>query len=234
MKKIVKPLVIVLVLAAVLFGLRQLPVAQWIAQLEELVKEQGNLGYLIYFAAYIVACVALLPGSALTLLAGVLWGPVLGTAVVSVSSVAGATVAFLVGRYGARNRVDRQLEKQPKFKSVGEALGQDGFKLVMLLRLSPVFPFNLLNYMMGVTKVSLKDYVLASWIGMLPGTAMYVYFGFVGKEAAAAAASGGVDTGKTALTVAGLVATVLVTVLVTKKAKAALADFETKAVDAED
>jgi uncharacterized membrane protein YdjX (TVP38/TMEM64 family) len=136
-----------------------------------------------------------------------------------------AACAFLIGRYGAREWVAQKIESQPKFKAVDRAVAQEGWKVVGLVRLSPLFPFVFLNYAFGITKVSFRDYLLASWIGMMPGTVMYVYFGVAGKTAADAA-SGTVDNTqtllKTSLTVVGLIATVIVTVLITKAAQKSL------------
>ena len=222
MNKWLKPVCITLILVGVVLGLRQLPINQWVDRLEETLNNMGAIAPLIYFFAYSVACVALLPGSALTLLAGALWGVVYGTIAVSISSVFGATLAFLVGRYLARERVEKQIEKFPKFKAVADSLSEGGFKLVALIRLSPAFPFNLLNYMMGITRVKLKDYVLGSWVGMFPATIMYVYLGAAGKEIAKAQGGGGKSSAEWALLVVGLMATIAVTILVTRKARATL------------
>ena len=236
MKKWIKLVFAGLMIIGLLLVLRQLPVTEWISQLEVLLKDMGGKGPVLYFVVYIIACVALLPGSALTLLAGALWGVVFGTVMVSLSSVAGATAAFLVGRYLARDKVEKQMAKFPKFKAVADSLGEGGLKLVTLIRLSPAFPFNLLNYMMGITRVRLKDYVLGSWIGMFPGTVMYVYLGAAGTEIVKAQGDGGKSPQEWALLVIGLTATIAVTVVVTRKAKAALGKFEAdqkKAVDSE-
>jgi uncharacterized membrane protein YdjX (TVP38/TMEM64 family) len=226
MNKWIKLGLVGLVLVGLLLCVKQLPVTEWIAQLEGLLKDMGNKAPALYFVVYIIACIALLPGSALTLLAGALWGVVFGTVMVSASSVAGATAAFLIGRYLARNKVEKQMKKFPKFKAVADSLGEGGLKLVTLIRLSPAFPFNLLNYMMGVTRVKLRDYVLGSWIGMFPGTVMYVYLGAAGKELAKASGAGGKSTQEWALLIVGLAATVAVTVVVTRKAKAVLNTLE--------
>ena len=155
--------------------------------------------------------------------AGVLYGPLAGSVLVSISATLGAFAAFLVGRYLARDWVQKKLEGKPKFKAVDEAVGREGGKIVLLTRLSPVFPFNLLNYAFGLTKVNAKAYFFASWIGMIPGTVMYVYVGsLVGNLA-----SLGEGRTKTPLEWSlygvGLIATVAVTIYVTKLARKALA-----------
>lgn len=226
MNKWIKLGVFGLVGIGLLLLIRQLPINEWIGQFEEVLEGLGGKAPVLYFVVYIAACIALLPGSALTLLAGALWGVVFGTVMVSLSSVFGATAAFLIGRYLARDKVETQMVKFPKFKAVADSLGEGGLKLVTLIRLSPAFPFNLLNYMMGVTRVRLKDYVLGSWIGMFPGTVMYVYLGAAGSELVKAQGAGGKSPQEWALLIIGLAATVAVTVVVTRKAKAVLNTLE--------
>jgi len=184
----------------------------------------GPTGMVVFVLLYIAACVFFIPGSLLTLGAGVVFGVVQGSALVSVASTLGATAAFLVGRYLARDWVARKIEGNAKFKAVDEAVAREGWKIVGLTRLSPVFPFNLLNYAYGLTRVSLRDYFFASWIGMLPGTVMYVYLGSLAGDLARLGAGEHTRTaGEWALYGVGLAATVAVTVYVTRIARAALA-----------
>ncbi|MDW7709246.1 MAG: TVP38/TMEM64 family protein [Deferrisomatales bacterium] len=184
----------------------------------------GAAGAAVFVAVYIAACVFFIPGSILTLGAGVVFGVVKGSVLVSVASTLGATAAFLVGRYLARDWVARKIEGNAKFKAVDEAVAREGWKIVGLTRLSPVFPFNLLNYAYGLTRVSLRDYFFASWIGMLPGTVMYVYLGsLAGDLARLGAGEHTRSAGEWALYGVGLLATVAVTVYVTRIARAALA-----------
>ena len=178
----------------------------------------GPTGPIVFILIYIVATVCLISGAVLTLGAGLIFGVVKGSIFVSIGSVLGATAAFLIGRYFARGWVAKQIESQPKFKAIDSAVAREGWKIVGLTRLSPVFPFIFLNYAFGVTQVSLRDYVLASWIGMLPGTIMYVYIGYLPKIAA----EGSEGPLKLVLNIVGLLATVAVTVYVTKIAKKAL------------
>lgn len=184
----------------------------------EWVDQLGTIGFLVFIAIYILATVFLLSGAVLTLGAGTIFGVVKGSILVSVASTLAATVAFLVGRYFARGWVAKQIETQPKFKAIDSATGKEGWKIVGLTRLSPIFPFVFLNYAFSLTQVTLKDYMLASWIGMMPGTVMYVYLGSIGK----AASGGGKTPAEWALFGVGLLATVAVTVFVTKIAKKAL------------
>jgi uncharacterized membrane protein YdjX (TVP38/TMEM64 family) len=184
----------------------------------------GPLGYLLFVILYILACIAFLPGVILTLGAGFIFGVVKGTIAVSVGSILGATCAFLVGRYLARDWVAGRIAGNPRFRAVDEAVGREGWKIVLLTRLSPVFPFNLLNYAFGLTGVRLKHYFFASWAGMLPGTIMYVYLGsLAGSLAALGGGQRQRGTGEWILYGIGLLATIAVTVFVTRLARKALA-----------
>lgn len=183
----------------------------------------GMWGAVIFIAIYILACVLFIPGAILTLGAGFIFGVVKGTIIVSVASTLGATCAFLVGRYLAREWVAKKIEGNEKFKAVDEAVAREGWKIVGLVRLSPIFPFNLLNYAFGLTKVSLRDYFFASWIGMFPGTVMYVYIGSLAGDLAALGAGRHSRTpAEWAMYMVGLLATVAVTVYVTRIARKAL------------
>lgn len=200
------------------------PVAAWISFVIEWVRGAGNVGLLVYFLFYAFGVVLFLPGSLLTLGAGFLYGPILGTALVSPASVAGAALAFLVGRFLARDWVQRRTSSSPKFAAIDEAIGKRGFYIVFLLRLSPVFPFTLLNYALGLTRVKLRDYVLASFLGMLPGTFLYVYFGSLITSVAQLLSGKRPAAGPwgEALFFGGLAATVAVTWLITRVARQAL------------
>jgi uncharacterized membrane protein YdjX (TVP38/TMEM64 family) len=146
-----------------------------------------------------------------------------GSILVSVSATIGATAAVCVGRYLARSWVTKRIEANPRFKAIDDAVAREGWKLVGLTRLSPAFPFNLLNYTFGVTRVSPRDYILASWIGMMPGTVMYVYIGsLAGDLATLGAGQQARSPAEWALSVVGLLATAAVTVYVTRLARAAL------------
>src|SRR6516164_2886697 len=190
---------------------------------ESLGRFRGSAwGPVVFAAAYALACLVL-PGSLITLAAGSLFGVIVGTAVVSLASVTGASLAFWLGRTLARDLIEKRLAGNPRFHALDQAVAAGGFKIVLLTRLSPLFPFTLLNYAFGLTKVRFRDYLLASWIGMLPGTVMYVYLGSTVKELADVAA-GNVEGGpaRRVLFFVGLAATVVVTVYVTRLARQAL------------
>jgi uncharacterized membrane protein YdjX (TVP38/TMEM64 family) len=187
------------------------------------IQSLGPWGPVMFAVLYILATVLFLPGSILTLGAGVVFGVLKGWILVSISATLGAAAAFFVGRYLARGWVSKQIEGNASFKAIDEAVGHEGWKIVGLTRLSPVFPFNLLNYAFGVTRVTSRDYILASWIGMMPGTLMYVYIGSLAGSLATLGAEQRERTpAEWALYVVGLLATVAVTVYVTRIARAAL------------
>jgi len=168
---------IAIITALILFDVRMVATnaLDWVENL-------GPWGPIAFVLIYIPAPVFFLPGSLLTLGAGALFGIVTGTIVVSIGATLGATAAFLVGRYVARDWVKHKIKRNQKFLAIDEAIGREGWKIVLLTRLTPVLPFNLLNYAYGLTKVRLKHYFFASWIGMLPGTLLYVYLGMVAGD----------------------------------------------------
>ena len=183
----------------------------------------GTLGPLVFIAGYAVATVAFIPGSLLTLAAGAIFGLTRGVIFVFVAAVIGSTLAFLIARYVARGAIERRLAGNARFAAVDRAIAAQGRRIVFLLRLSPAFPFSLLNYALGLSRVSLRDYVIAS-VGMLPGTVLFVYYGKLAGDVAALAA--GVQApkggGYYAVLVLGLVATIVVTTIVTRTARRAL------------
>jgi len=185
----------------------------------------GPLAPLVFGAVYAVAVVAFVPASVLTLAAGAIFGVAKGVAIVFVAASVGACMAFALARSVARGAIERRISTQPRFAAVDRAIARDGRRIVFLLRLSPVIPFNLLNYALGLTRVRFADYALAC-IGMLPGTLLYVYTGHaIGLAAAAAGGAGRARTPtEWALFAVGLVATVVATALVTRVARRALAE----------
>ena len=216
---------LLLAAAAVVAAFVLLPVNEWLLATVTWVRDAGPAGVAVFALAYVAATVLLLPGSLLTLGAGFVWGPLLGTALVSPASVLAATASFLLGRSALRERVARRVASDARFAAVDEAVGRSGFRIVFLLRLSPVFPFNVLNYALGLTRVRLRDYVLASWLGMLPGTFLYVYLGSLATSAAELAGGSKPDAGPwgQVLLFGGLAATVAVTWVITRIARRALA-----------
>jgi uncharacterized membrane protein YdjX (TVP38/TMEM64 family) len=187
------------------------------------VEGQGALGPLVFIAGYALAVVGFAPGSVLTLAAGAIFGLAKGTLYVLVAATLGASAAFLVARHLARGAVERRLEGNARFAAIDRAVGAQGRRIVFLLRLSPIFPFNLLNYALGLTRVRFADYFVAC-AGMLPGTLLYVYYGKLAGDVASLAggASAPRGAGYWAVLLLGLAATVAVTTVVTRTARAAL------------
>ncbi|PYL14473.1 MAG: TVP38/TMEM64 family protein [Verrucomicrobia bacterium] len=219
----------VAIVIALFLAMKFLPVQQWLTNFNNWVGQMGTAGILIFIAVYAVATVLLAPGAILTIGAGFAFGLWKGFLAVSAGSTLGAALAFLVARFIARDRVEAIAKGNEKFRNIDNAIGQQGAKLVFLLRLSPVIPFNLSNYLYGLTGVKFWPYVLASWLGMMPGTLLYVYIGTAGKAAVSAAAGG--EAMKhgwqywTFMSV-GLAATIVVTIWVTKIARHAVRKTE--------
>jgi uncharacterized membrane protein YdjX (TVP38/TMEM64 family) len=218
---------IALIVVSTLSVLQLVPMAELIDASRERVASLGLWGPVAFGALYIAATVLLLPGAILTLGAGALFGPILGTATVSVASVSGAALAFLIARYFARARVERLLGDFPKFEAIDRAIGEGGWKIVGMLRLSPAIPFNLSNYLYGLTSIRFWPCVLTSWVAMAPGTFMYVYLGYLaaaGVESAVGSSSAATELGQWALRIVGLAATLGVTVYITRIARRAIAE----------
>jgi uncharacterized membrane protein YdjX (TVP38/TMEM64 family) len=215
--------VLVAFVATVVVAVVWLPIAEWLELGIAWVDTHPTLAWPVYIASYVLATVLALPGSVLTLAAGFVFGLPLGVALTSIASVTGATCAFLVGRYFARGWVEQRIESNKTFAALDSATRHEGFIIVFLARLSPAFPFNLLNYGLALTAVRLRDYFLASWIGMLPGTVLYVYLGAAAGDLSQLL-SGDVDSGLAGrlLLIGGLIATVILTAIITRKATQAL------------
>jgi uncharacterized membrane protein YdjX (TVP38/TMEM64 family) len=172
---------------------------------------------------YTIACLLLLPGSVVTLAAGFMFGIVWGTVTASLGATLGATAAFIVGRFMIRGWIERHLVTHPGFLAMDRAIGGQGFKIVLLTRLCSLFPYDLMSYLFGLTRVPLGQYVLATWLGRLPETLLFVYLGTTTKSLADLAA------GKVAIGVAkqilfgmGLVAMIAVAVSLAQIARQAL------------
>ena len=200
-----------------------LPVREYLSAALGWMASHRESSWLAFIALYVLATVCMVPGLILTLAAGAIFGLLRGVVLVSAASVLGASAAFFIGRTVARGWTQRRIAGWPRFRALDGALAARGFWIVLLTRLSPLFPFNLLNYAYGVTTVRPRDYIAASWLGMLPGTVVYVYAGSAAANLAQALA-GGAQVGRSGalLLVLGLAATVAVAVLVTRLARAQL------------
>lgn len=183
----------------------------------------GMWGPTVFIAGYVGAAVAFVPGSILTMAAGALFGLLHGTLYVFIASTTASALAFLIARYVARGAIERKLQGHARFAAIDRAVEARGRTIVLLLRLSPVFPYSLLNYALGLTRVRFRDYLVAS-VGTIPGTILYVYYGKLVGDVAALAGGLAVerDAGYYAVLVVGLAATLLATTIVTRVAQRAL------------
>ena len=189
------------------------------------VQRWGIVAPVAFVLLYAASVVALVPASLLTIAGGAIFGLTRGVAYSFCGAVLGSTAAFLLGRHVARRLVERRLAAIPRFAAIDRAVSAQGRRIVFLLRLSPIVPFNFLNYALGVTKISARDFVIAS-VGMLPGALVYAYAGKVTGEALALAGQAELqkDTSYYAVLVAGLAATLAATTLITRTARRALRD----------
>jgi uncharacterized membrane protein YdjX (TVP38/TMEM64 family) len=216
---------LIAIVIALFVAMKFLPVQEWLGNFNAWVAQMGLAGIFIFIGVYAVATVLLAPGAILTIGAGFAFGLWKGFLTVWAGATLGASLAFLVARFIARDKVQTMAQRNDKFRRIDTAIGKQGPKLIFLLRLSPVIPFNLSNYFYGLTGVKFWPYVLASWIGMIPGTFLYVYIGTAGKAAVSAAAGGdAMSQGWQYWTLMsiGLAATIIVTIWVTKIARDAL------------
>ncbi len=228
MRKYLKFLPIAVIIGGLIFWKITSQEAFSLSNLLADIRNLGWVGMLYFVGLYIVATVMLIPGSVITLAAGFIYGLWIGTALVSVGSVVGATLAFLLSRTILHDWVQQKTQNFPKWKAVQSVIEKNGLKMIMLLRLTPVFPFSLLNYFLGVTRMKWHHYILGSWVAMLPGTFLYVYLGSIAKSI------NQIIQGETQSSPAqkillgvGLLVTLYIVVWVTRKAKKEL-EIETQ------
>lgn len=214
----------ILIIVAIGIGFTFLPVREWFAMAEGRIERLGTLAPFVFVFAYVVLALVLIPGSAMTIGAGTIFGLWYGAALVIIGSNLGALAAFLLARTFMRQKVAEWAAGNPKFSALDRAIGREGFKMVLLARLSPVFPYTMLNYLLGLTTVRLGSYVSANVIGMLPGTFLYIYIGAAARDALAGGSQGSLY--RQILKYVGLLATLIVVLLVTRVARKAIAEVE--------
>ncbi len=202
---------------------RLLPIAEWLDAFQNYVTGLGPMGWVIFVIVYALTALALLPGSILTLAAGLIWG-LWAFPIVVAGAVLGSSLSFLAARYMFHDRVQEKVKQYPKFRAVNDAIGDEGWKVVGLMRLSPALPFSLQNWFLGITPVHFWPAQIATFFGILPGTLLYVWIGSLGGQVA----GDGMSTIKWVIGGVGIAATLLVTVLVTRKAKEKMAAYETQ------
>jgi pyruvate/2-oxoglutarate dehydrogenase complex dihydrolipoamide dehydrogenase (E3) component/uncharacterized membrane protein YdjX (TVP38/TMEM64 family) len=215
-----------LLLAAAVAGVYFFPARQSFAHFENYVHSLGAVGPLVVVAVYVLTTVLLIPASLITAAAGALFGVRQGFLVVLVGANLGALCSFLLARSFLRAKVAAWAAANPKFRSLDQAIGKQGFKMVLLARLSPVFPFVLLNYFLGLTAVRTSAYVLANVIGMLPAMFLLVYAGAATRDAIAEQTGDSADFYQQIVKYIGLLATFAVVVFVTRLARKALREAE--------
>jgi len=216
---------ILLVVVALLVVQSEIDMRERTARFVEWLQSQGTLGLVWLGLAYIPASVFVFPASLLTLAGGFAFGVAMTVVAVSLGSTVGATAAFLAGRSFLRRFIEHKMSSDVVFRSLDVAVAEQGFKIVMLTRFSPILPFGLLNYAFGLTKVRVRDFILASWIGMFPGTVLYVSIGSAAKslsDIAAGRSEGGIA--QKVFFAVGLLATLAVTIVINRIARKALKD----------
>ena len=207
----------------VILASRTLPLEAMLATLREWVSAHGAVGMVGFGATYVGLVLLLVPGAALTLIAGALFGPRWGVVIVAIATSVADAVAFLLARYVARAAVERLRRQHPRFSALDQALVDGGWRIVALLRLNPAIPYSASNYLFGASGIAFLPYLLASGLFTLPGAFAYVYLGYVGAETLGGRARSG---GEWTVLVVGLVATVATVVYVTVLARRALATIE--------
>lgn len=221
LKKYWKWIVLAAGLVALSVAVSFLPVGDWVKSLTNWIRGLGVAGAFIFIGVYALAALLFLPGAIFTIAAGLIYGIVGGTAVALVGATLGASLSFLAGRYLFRKRIKQFAGRNKKFGAIDKAIGEQGWKIVGLLRLSPLIPFNVSNYFYGLTSISFWPYLLVSCIGMLPGTLLYAYLGAIGQAGLSGGKKGHSPLEWTFLGI-GLLATIAVTVFVSRVAKKAL------------
>jgi uncharacterized membrane protein YdjX (TVP38/TMEM64 family) len=208
-----------LLLAAVVALAAGWPLGSWIAGAADWSQRHREAAAALFVAVYVLAAVLVVPGSILTLASGYLFGLPLGVALTSVGSLLGAAAAFAVGRWVARDWVEQRIATRPHFRALDAAMHHDGFLIMLLARLSPLIPYNLLNYGLSITAARFRDYVLASWIGMLPAITLYVYTGSLAKSLTTLTSADGAPTWAVdSLLAIGFAATAALTTLIARRA----------------
>ncbi|MGA2068403.1 MAG: TVP38/TMEM64 family protein [Thermoguttaceae bacterium] len=211
--------------AAIIACLTILPFPQCIKWSLAWIQSWGAWGPICLVLLYIPVCLLLLPGSALSLAAGFLFGMAWGAVTASLGATLGATAAFVAGRFLVREYVEGGILDHPRFLAIDLAIDGQGFTIVLLTRLCSFFPYGLMSYLFGLTKVPLGRYVVATWLGRLPDILLFSYLGSTAKNLADLAAGkveGGIE--RRVLLGVGLVAMIAVAVLIAQIARRALRD----------
>lgn len=193
---------------------------------EELIawlQTMGSLGPALFASVFILATLLLFPASPLAMLAGYLYGPLTGSVATSFAGLMSAVLAFLISRYLAGERMTAWLLGYPRAQAVNTAVSDDGFRVVFLLRLASILPFIPLSYLLGMSRMSIRQYVLATWTGLLPGTVLYVFTGSLVSEVSQLSESGETVSHITwALTIAGGIVVIITLTMIARRARRVL------------
>jgi uncharacterized membrane protein YdjX (TVP38/TMEM64 family) len=219
-----RALLLALLAAAIVAVAVGMPLRQWLVDGADWAEHHRYAAGGLFIIAYTVAAVLAVPGTILTLSAGFVFGLAFGAPLVSAGSLLGAIAAFLLARFSTRGWVAKRVERSPRLQALAAVTRHDGFTIVLLARLSPLLPYNALNYLFGLTPVRFRDYVLGSWLGMLPATVLYVYIGSLTKTVAALPEGNLAAWPRRVLLVTGFLATVGLTALIARRATRELRD----------
>jgi uncharacterized membrane protein YdjX (TVP38/TMEM64 family) len=209
---------VLLVIATLIVIFHFLPIATWLKNFQTYVRGLGAIGYVVYIVVYAACVVAFVPASILTLGAGAIFGFVGGTIVVVIGATIGATLSFFLARTVMRKRIEAMTAKNAKFRALDRAIAAEGMKIVFLVRLAVVFPFTYINYAFGLTAIPLWRYVLATFIGIIPATAAFVF----ASSAATSAATTSTSSITKIIYIAGGVVAIIVSVLIGRIATKAI------------
>ncbi len=208
---------------AIVVVVRTFPLDDAVGMLRSLAEAGGTTGMVWFGVAYVVLALLFVPGAALTIVAGGLYGVGWGIVVVAIATSVADAAAFVLGRYVARDAVLRLMDRHPRFKIVDRTITRGGWRMVALIRLNPTIPYSASNYLFGVTGVSFVPFLLSSGVFTLPGAFAYLYLGYVGAETFGGSNRSQVEWG---LLVLGLVVTIVAIAYVTVLARRGLAEFE--------
>lgn len=211
-----KPIALIAGVLVMLVLARYFGLDKYLKALQPWIESLGPLGPLAFIAIYVIASVMAIPGSPLTIAAGVLFGSLWGVVWVSLGSTAAAAACFLIARYIARDSIEKNMKDNKQFQKLDNLTAEQGAFIVAIVRLLPIFPFNLLNYGFGLTRVPFVTYLFWSWLCMLPGTILYV----VGADAVKqAVAKGEIPWSLVAIVIVALVVLSIIGALARKKLK---------------
>lgn len=225
-QKIWKILAGILTIAFPFLVITLLPVGKVVTKLDAILERLGPFAMVVFALAYVFDALIFGPAWLFALAAGLAFGLVKGVLLVWVSAVAAAAIGFLMARSFARHRIEKLVKKNEKYEAVDRAIKKHGWKVVLLLRASPLLPYTVSNYLYGLTAVDFVHYLIATAVGLVPMVAVYVSIGAAGREAALAAAHGGHhNTAEIVVLVVGILFTISAVFLITRAARRELAEM---------